>query len=73
MAILKLHGQFYSRLGWSVKKWLDCYETLQLQAGANNGFVYQISSESAKNCGSYCIFSLLVGRSVGTVCMSGFS
>jgi len=73
MAILKfLYRQSFARSRWSAEKWLDCYETFQLKAAAQNGHVYQISAQSTKNYRSYPIFSLLVGRSVVPVCMDGF-
>ena len=64
MAIWKFcYRQLFGKLGWSVKKWLDRYQTLQPHVDAWKGPVYQISARLARNCRSYPIFSLLVGRS----------
>ena len=73
MAIWKFrYRQFFGKSGWSVKKWLDRYQMLQPHADAWKGPAYQIIAWSVRNCQSYPIFSLLVGRSVGGVARPQF-
>ena len=70
MAIWKF--RYRQLFGKSVKKWLDRYQTLQPHADAWKGPAYQIIAWSVRNCQSYPIFSLLVGRSVGGVARPQF-
>ena len=65
MAIWKFcYRQLLGKSGWSVKKRLDRYQTLQLHADAWKEPAYQIIAWSARNWRGYPIFSLLVGRAI---------